>query len=91
MAEQTVMDRTEKARDHSRGSHSEGKMTKSIEQQTAKLPSDFFLWTSVGAMAISAMLEFSGNHNKSEFIGRWAAPLLTIGVYNKLVKLMGSE
>ncbi len=79
------------AMNESKGTHSEGSLTKDIEQQTAKAPSDFFLFAAVGSMAISAVLEFTGHHDKSEFIGKWASPLLTIGVYNKLVKLEGSE
>ena len=40
--------------------HSEGRVARSIEQQTAKLPSDTFLWAAVGAMAASAALQISG-------------------------------
>ncbi len=76
---------------HAKGSHPEGKRAKYIEKQTAKLSSDWFLWISVGAMAASAILEITGKHKKSAFIGRWVSPLLTFGVYNKIVKLFGSE
>ncbi len=31
--------------------HSEGVVARTIENQTAKLPSDLFLWASVGSMA----------------------------------------
>jgi hypothetical protein len=33
--------------------HSEGPVATAIEEQTAKLPSDLFLWTGIGFMAIS--------------------------------------
>lgn len=33
--------------------HREGTVAKTIEDQTAKLPSDTFLWASVGAMGVS--------------------------------------
>ena len=72
-------------------SHTEGKVAKTIEEQTARLPSDTFLWAAVGAMAASAIFEFSGAKDKSRFIGQWVAPLLLFGVYNKLVKQEGSD
>lgn len=71
--------------------HAEGTVARTIEQQTAKLPSDLFLWAAVGSMGVSAALELSGHKNKSRFIGQWVAPLLLFGVYNKLVKVHGSD
>ena len=71
--------------------HAEGAVAKSIEQQTAKLPSDTFLWAAVAAMAFSAVLKLSGAKSASHFVGQWAPTLLILGVYNKLVKLQGSD
>jgi hypothetical protein len=71
--------------------HSEGIVARTIEEQTAKLPSDTFLWAAVGAMAASAIFEFTGAEDKSRFVGQWVAPLLLFGVYNKLVKQQGSD
>lgn len=71
--------------------HSEGMVAKTIEDQTAKLPSDMFLWAAAGAIGVSAFLEFSGNHEKSRFVGQWVAPFLLLGVYNKIVKVAGSD
>lgn len=71
--------------------HKEGEVAKSIEQQTAKLPSDIFLWAALGSMAISLTMQLTGNRHKSLFIGQWAAPFLLLGVYNKLVKLEGHD
>ena len=34
--------------------HSEGRVAKTIEDQTARLPSDAFLWMAVGSMAVSS-------------------------------------
>jgi hypothetical protein len=82
------------ARDFARSdaySQSEGRVAKSIEEQTAKLPSDTFLWMAVGAMAASAALQISGNKNVSLFIGQWAPSFLLFGIYNKLVKQLGSD
>jgi hypothetical protein len=71
--------------------HSEGTVARTIEHQTAKLPSDVFLWAAVGAIGVSAFLEFSGNEEKSRFVGQWVAPFLLLGLYNKLVKVAGSD
>jgi hypothetical protein len=71
--------------------HSEGAIAKTIEKQTAKLPSDLFLWAAGGAIATSLILELSGNEEKSRFVGQWVAPFLLLGVYNKLVKQLGSD
>ena len=72
-------------------SHSEGPIARTIEQQTAKLPSDTFLWAAVGSIGASALLRIMGKKNASLFIGDWVSPLLLFGVYNKLVKLHGSD
>jgi hypothetical protein len=71
--------------------HAEGVVAKSIEQQTARLPSDAFLWMAVGAMATSATLQAMGNRHVSLFIGQWAPTFLIFGLYNKLVKQLGSD
>ena len=71
--------------------HSEGMVAKAIEEQTAKLPSDTFLWAAVAAMGVSLMMQVSGKKHGSLFIGQWAAPFLLFGVYNKLVKVAGSD
>jgi hypothetical protein len=71
--------------------HTEGQVAKTIETQTAKLPSDTFLWAAVGSMAASAVFQMSGNKNASVFVGQWAPTLLILGLYNKLVKQLGSD
>ena len=72
-----------------REEHAESQVTRLIEQQAAKLPSDVFLFTALAAMAVSAALEISGNTRLSRFIALWPPSLLTMGIYNKLVKVMG--
>jgi hypothetical protein len=74
-----------------RRDHTEGQVAKTIEAQTAKLPSDTFLWAAVGAMAASASLQMMGNKHASMFVGQWAPTLLIFGLYNKLVKQLGSD
>ena len=71
--------------------HSEGAVARTIEQQTARLPSDTFLWLAVGAMTASAALQVAGNRHVSLFIGQWAPSFLLFGIYNKLVKQLGSD
>jgi hypothetical protein len=74
-----------------RAEYSEGHVAKMIEAQTAKLPSDVFLWAAGGAMVTSLLYELAGQDRKSIFFGQWAPSLLILGLYNKLVKLHGSE
>lgn len=73
------------------GEHTEGTIARSIEQQTAKLPSDTFLWMAVGAMTASATMQVMGNRGVSLFIGQWAPTFLILGLYNKIVKELGSD
>ena len=71
--------------------HQEGPVATAIEEQTAKLPSDLFLWAALGSMAISAALQIAGRKQNSNFVGQWAAPFLLLGLYNKIVKLEGHD
>ena len=71
--------------------HSEGKVARAIEEQTAKLPSDVFLWASLAAMGVSLTLKCLGNRHNALFVGQWAAPFLLLGVYNKIVKTEGHD
>jgi hypothetical protein len=71
--------------------HKEGKLATAIEEQTAKLPSDLFLWAAVGSIAVSLILQVTGIKKRSLFVGQWVAPFLVLGLYNKLVKLEGHD
>lgn len=71
--------------------HREGSLARAIEQQTARLPSDTFLWAAVGAMGISLAFQMAGKHKSSTFVGQWAPVLLLFGLYNKVVKVAGSD
>lgn len=72
-------------------SHQEGPIARTIEQQTAKLPSDTFLWAAMGSIGASAILRLMGKKHASLFVGEWVAPMLLFGVYNKIVKTQGSD
>ena len=74
-----------------RKEHREGSIARSIEQQTAKLPSDTFLWAALGSIGLSLFFQYTGDERKANFVGHWAPTILLLGLYNKLVKLHGSE
>ena len=71
--------------------HTEGRVARAIEQQTAKLPSDTFLWMAGGSIAASLTLKIMGREKDALFVGQWAPTFLILGLYNKLVKLAGSD
>jgi hypothetical protein len=69
----------------------EGPVARAIEEQTAKIPSDVYLWAAIGAMGASLAMVCLGKKHNALFIGQWAAPLLLFGVYNKIVKTEGHD
>lgn len=69
----------------------EGTVAKAIEQHTSRVPSDWFLWAAVGSMIASASFQIGGKRNVSLFVGQWAPTILIMGLYNKLVKQLGSD
>lgn len=69
----------------------EGPVARMIEEQTAKLPSDTFLWTAIGAMLAALGLQLSGRRHLGLFIGQWAPTILILGLYNKIVKTHGHD
>lgn len=71
--------------------HAEGRVARTIEEQTAKLPSDTFLWMAGGAIATSLTLKLMGRDKDALFVGQWAPTFLILGLYNKLVKVLGSD
>ncbi len=71
--------------------HREGSVARIIEQQTAKLPSDAFLWAAIGAMGFSASMQLMRKSSLANFVGHWAPTFLILGLYNKMVKLHGSD
>lgn len=71
--------------------HKEGPVATAIEQYTAKLPSDLFLWAALGSMAVSATLKIMKKDEEALFVGQWPAPFLLLGLYNKIVKVEGHD
>jgi len=74
-----------------RPEHTEGTVARTIEQQTAKLPSDLFLWAAGASIVGSLALHCMGRKHDGLFVGQWAPTLLILGLYNKLVKVAGSD
>jgi len=71
--------------------HSEGGLAKPIEDVTARLPSDTFLWLAGGSILGSLALKFAGKDHEALFVGQWAPTFLLLGIYNKIVKVAGSD
>ncbi|MEX2218404.1 MAG: hypothetical protein WD749_06545 [Phycisphaerales bacterium] len=71
--------------------HGEGRVAEAIEEQTAKLPSDVFLWAALGSIAASLTLQAMGRKETGNFVGQWAPTLLILGLYNKIVKIHGHD
>lgn len=69
----------------------EGPVARTIEEQTAKIPSDLFLWAAGASMATSLALKLMGKKHTALFVGQWAAPFLLLGIYNKIVKVAGHD
>jgi len=74
-----------------RSNHREGVLAKTIEEQTAKLPSDTFLWAAGASIAASLTLKIVGREKDALFVGQWAPTFLILGLYNKMVKQLGSD
>ena len=56
---------------HRRTDHREGILAKTIEEQTAKLPSDTFLWAATRSIAASLALKIMGRDKDALFVGQW--------------------
>lgn len=69
----------------------EGPVARGIEKQTSKIPSDWFLWGAAGAIATSLALQSMNSRHRSLFVAQWVPTLLLLGVYNKIVKVAGSD
>lgn len=91
MAETMTMGQGTRQAFNPRPEHREGAVARAIENQTARLPSDFFLWAAGASILGSLVLHLSGEKHNAMFVGQWAPTLLILGLYNKLVKVAGSD
>ena len=71
--------------------HKEGEVTKAIEHYTSQVPSGTYLSLAVGSIGLSVTLRLLGQKEAANFVGHWVPTILILGLYNKLVKLEGSE
>ncbi len=71
--------------------HTEGPVARAIESQTAKLPSDTFPWLAGASIATSLTFKIMGRDRDAMFVGQWAPTFLILGLYNKIVKILGSD
>ena len=74
-----------------KGEAQEDQVTAAIEKYTSQVPSSAYLALALGSMAISVAFQAAKKQHASLFVGQWAAPFLILGLYNKLVKLHGSD
>jgi hypothetical protein len=83
---------TEKAKDFAKDMNRvEGKTTKKIENVTSAIPSSTWLVLAGGAIIGSLALKIAGRSSAANFVGEWVPTFLLLGLYNKIVKVMGSE
>ena len=80
-----------RAADRFNPEHREGPVARGIEEYTSRVPSDVYLWSAVGCMAVSLSLKLMGRDKDALFVGQWPAPFLLMGLYNKIVKVAGSD
>jgi hypothetical protein len=74
-----------------KGEATEDQVTAAIEKVTAKVPSSVYLALALASMAVSVSYKAAKKTDMALFIGQWAAPFLILGIYNKLVKIHGSD
>ena len=69
----------------------EGMVARKLEEQTAKVPSDVWLWAAFGSIGLSLAFKIAKKDHLALFVGQWPPTFLILGVYNKLVKQLGSD
>jgi hypothetical protein len=89
----------------------EGTIARQIEERTARVPSDVYLWVAAAAMGASVTFQVIGmlrgprrelaggwfghrpraSASLATFVGQWVPSLLLLGIYNKIVKVAGSD
>jgi hypothetical protein len=69
----------------------EGTITKAVEQYTSAVPSGVYLSLALGSIGLAALLKITGRDKGAQFVGHWVPTILILGLYNKLVKVAGSD
>jgi len=65
--------------------------TQIIENATAKVPSDTFMWLAGGSIAASLTLKLLGRDRDALFVGQWAPTFVALAIYNKLARSIFSD
>ena len=80
------------SRDHTDEKHrTGGKTIRMIEHTTASIPSGAFLALAGGAVAGSLALKLMGRNKTANFVGESIPAILMLGLYNKMVKVLGGH
>jgi hypothetical protein len=62
-----------------------------METQTARFPSNTFLWLAAGSILGSLTLRLMDRREDAVFVGEWAPTFLVLGLYSKLLRLLGRD
>ncbi len=62
-----------------------------IEDATASVPSDTFMWLAGGSIAAALTLKLMGRDRDALFVGQWAPTFVALGIYNKLARSVFSD
>ena len=57
----------------------------------SQVPSGTYLSLAVGSIGLSLALRLMGQKHAATFVGQWVPTILILGLYNKVVKVEGSE
>jgi len=69
----------------------EDEFTKTLERYTAQIPSSAMLALAIGAMGLSLLGQLGGRGKWGNFFAQWVPTIISMGIYNKLVKLEGHD
>jgi hypothetical protein len=72
-------------------SRREGALTRGLEKVAAALPSTTWLAFAGASMVASVALQLMRKKHGALFMGVWVPSFLLLGVYNKLVKVAGTD
>ncbi|HZY61718.1 MAG TPA: hypothetical protein VFE38_04265 [Edaphobacter sp.] len=74
-----------------KGDVQEDQITAAMEKCSCQIPTSAYLALALTSMGVSLGLSAAKKPHASLFVGQWAAPFLLLGIYNKMVKLHGSD
>jgi hypothetical protein len=66
-------------------------LTQTVEKTAAEIPSHVFLCASIATIGASLLFKTVKKNGIAFFLGQWVAPLLLLGIYNKLTRTEGPE